>query len=68
MLSQDRCKPFAPDAGLEAEVPQTAVAVSVAIEWRDSQAVEDERSDLEPDRRKRVLGPVRVIRRASDEQ
>jgi hypothetical protein len=61
MLSEDRGDPVAPQAGVETELTKAAVAVSMSVEWRDRQAVDDERANTERDRRKRVLAPIPVI-------
>jgi hypothetical protein len=61
MLSDDRADPVAPQAGVETEPTEAAVAVSMSVEGRDVQAVADERANTERDRWKRVLGPIPVI-------
>ena len=60
MLSDDRGDPVAPQAGVETEPTETAIAVGVSVEWRNRQAVDDERANTERDRRKRVLGAIPV--------
>jgi hypothetical protein len=61
MLSDDRGDPVAPQVGVETELTQPAVALGVSVEWRDRQAVDDERANTERDRRKRVLAPIPVV-------